>query len=71
MFIFYLSTGNSISENIMTLIKKELRKNTNPASVKEKEKRAMLKNVGLVKKSYFRATYLIHFFSPGRPEEDG
>lgn len=32
----------------MTLIKQEIRKNTNPASIKEKERRAMMKNVGLV-----------------------
>ena len=42
-------SGNNISENVMALIQKEIRKNTNLMSVREKEKRGKLKGVGLVK----------------------
>ena len=44
--LFY--SGNNINSNILAKIKKELRRNNNPMHIKEKERRAKLKNMSLV-----------------------
>lgn len=42
-------SDNNISENIVALIQKEVRRNNNPVSIKEKKKEIKLKRAGLVK----------------------
>lgn len=45
---FFRYSGNNISTNILTKIKKEIKKNKNPMLIKEKERITKLKNMSLV-----------------------
>ena len=46
--LIHFISGNNINSNVLAKIKKELRRNNNPMHIKEKERKAKLKNMSLV-----------------------